>query len=77
MQADIENEVLHISALPDSLFARAKQIAEQTTSTLGPRALDLLHVAAAIELGTESFYSFDDRQRRLAKTLRLKLNRLA
>lgn len=74
-ELNLEAGAFRLVELPDGLFVRAREIAEQTTSTLGTRALDLLHVAAAIELGADSLYSFDDRQRRLAKKLRLKLNR--
>jgi predicted nucleic acid-binding protein len=63
-------------ALPESLFERAREIAERTTATLGTRTIDLLHVAAALEVGAEYLYSFDERQRKLARTLRLKLNAL-
>jgi hypothetical protein len=40
----------------------------------GTRTADLLHVAAALELGVDWLYSFDLQQRKLAQTLRLKLN---
>lgn len=63
-----------ISALPESLFARATRISEQTTGNLGTRAIDLLHVAAALEIRAEFLYSFDERQRKLARMVRLRLN---
>ncbi len=37
------------------------------TSDLGTRTLDILHLAAAMVLGADSFQTFDDRQRKLAK----------
>jgi len=37
------------------------------TPTLGTRTLDLLHVAAALELGCTDFLSFDNRQRQAAQ----------
>jgi len=33
-----------------------------------------LHVAAALELGVDYLYSFDHHQRKLAQTVRLKVN---
>jgi hypothetical protein len=36
------------------------------TSGLGTRTLDILHLAAAIVLGADSFQTFDDRQKKLA-----------
>jgi predicted nucleic acid-binding protein len=64
-------------ALPESLFEVARELSERTTETLGTRAVDLLHVAAALELGAEYLYSFDERQRKLARSVRLKLNAMA
>jgi predicted nucleic acid-binding protein len=42
--------------------------------TLGVRTLDSLHVACALELGAERFWTFDERQARLAKAVGLKTN---
>ncbi|MBI4374311.1 MAG: type II toxin-antitoxin system VapC family toxin [Deltaproteobacteria bacterium] len=40
---------------------------------IGSRSLDLLHVAAALELSCDSFLTYDDRQSRLAKAAGLKI----
>jgi predicted nucleic acid-binding protein len=40
---------------------------------LGIRTLDSLHVACALELNVKRFWSFDDRQRKLAKATGLDL----
>ncbi len=52
----------------------------QSSSVLGscpgklrPTA-DILHVAAALGLGVDYLYSFDEHQRKLAQTVRLKIN---
>jgi predicted nucleic acid-binding protein len=58
----------------DAFFERARQLSRQTTAKLGTRTADLLHVAAALELGADYFYSFDRQQRKLAQSVRLKLN---
>ena len=50
-KGDLRNRVLQFEGLPESMFVRAKQIAERTTASLGTRSLDLLHVACALELG--------------------------
>ena len=42
-------------------------LSDQHTPTLGTRMLDVLHVAIALLLKPEAFYSFDERQRRLAQ----------
>ena len=39
---------------------------------LGVRTLDSLHVACALELNAERFWTFDDRQLKLARTVGLK-----
>jgi len=61
-------------SLPQFVFQRARQLSLETTATLGNRASDILHVAAALELGAEGFYSFDERQRNLARSMGLRLN---
>ncbi len=48
------------------LLDRFRALSEKTQET-GCRTMDVLHVAAAIEIGAKVFVSFDDRQRRLAK----------
>jgi hypothetical protein len=39
------------------------------TSRFGVLALDILHVASAMVLGPDSFQTFDDRQKKLAKSV--------
>ncbi len=39
-------------------------LAKAHTPAIGTRTLDLLHIAAALELQADAFLSFDDRQRR-------------
>jgi predicted nucleic acid-binding protein len=63
-----------IRGFVDAFFERARQLSRQTTAKLGTRTADLLHVAAALELGADYFYSFDRQQRKLAQSVRLKLN---
>jgi predicted nucleic acid-binding protein len=70
----VREGVFQLRALLDTFFERARQISQQTTSRLGTRAADLLHVAAALELDADYLYSFDQQQRKLAQTVRLKLN---
>jgi predicted nucleic acid-binding protein len=50
---------------PD-LYQTAENLSEAHTSNLGVRTLDLLHVAAALNLGAHTFLSFDVRQFALA-----------
>jgi predicted nucleic acid-binding protein len=76
LEADIESGVLQLQPLPQSAFARAIAMAQSLTPSIGVRAADLLHVAAAIELGAKSLYTFDRKQHRTAQAAGLKVNPL-
>jgi predicted nucleic acid-binding protein len=73
-EIDLRDGVFLVRNLADSILERARQLSSQTTAKLGTRSADLLHVAAAIELGADCIFTFDQHQRKLAQTLRLKLN---
>jgi predicted nucleic acid-binding protein len=73
-ERDMRDGILQLRGLTDLVFERARQLSRQTTAKLGTRTADLLHVAAALELGADYLYSFDQQQRKLAQTLHLKLN---
>jgi len=73
-ERDLRDRVFQLTGLADSFLERARQLSRQSTSKLGTRTVDLLHVAAALELGADCLYTFDQHQRKLAQTLRLKLN---
>jgi predicted nucleic acid-binding protein len=73
-EKDLGDGVFEIRATSDLIVERARQLSRQTTSKLGTRTADLLHVAAALELGADYLYSFDQQQRKLAQTVHLKLN---
>lgn len=57
--------------LPDPIWDRGIDLARQHVPTLGIRTLDTLHVASALELGARQFWTFDDRQARLADAVGL------
>jgi predicted nucleic acid-binding protein len=73
-EKDLRDGVLQLRPLPEHAFDRARQLSRQTTTRLGTRTADLLHVAAALELGVDTLYSFDKQQRKLARAVRLKIN---
>ena len=73
-EKDLHDGVFQLRGLPDHTFERARELSRQTTAKLGTRTADLVHVAAALELGAEYLFSFDKRQRKLAQAVRLKLN---
>lgn len=55
-------------------FERAKGLSLAHTKTTKSRSLDILHVACAMDLGLRDFWSFDDRQRKLAGLAGLRVN---
>lgn len=58
--------------VPESLFDLSTRLARRHAAKLGLRTLDTLHVAAALELKAERFWTFDDRQKKLARAVGLK-----
>ena len=59
--------------LPETAFETCVKLARRYGARLGVRALDSLHVASALELGADTFWTFDQRQAALAKAAGLKL----
>jgi predicted nucleic acid-binding protein len=58
--------------LPDRAFEVCAQLAHRHAARLGVRTLDTLHVASALELKAEHFWTFDARQEKLALAVGLK-----
>jgi predicted nucleic acid-binding protein len=56
-----------------SALRRAAELSREHTPELGCRTLDVLHVACALELGLAGFFSFDARQRGLARSVGLRV----
>lgn len=57
--------------MPESAYERSVELARRYGPQFGTRTLDTLHVACALELGAREFWTFDERQKRLAKTVGL------
>jgi predicted nucleic acid-binding protein len=53
--------------LPERTWETSVVLARKHGPTLGVRTLDSLHVACALELKAQKFWTFDDRQARLAE----------
>jgi predicted nucleic acid-binding protein len=71
---DLANGIFTITPVPASaLFAKSIELANRHSANLGTRSLDLMHVAAALLLKAETFFSFDERQRKAAKAEGLKV----
>jgi predicted nucleic acid-binding protein len=58
--------------LPDRAFEACAELARRHAARLGVRTLDTLHVASAMELKAEHFWTFDDGQAKLAASVGLK-----
>jgi predicted nucleic acid-binding protein len=58
--------------LPDRAFEVCAELAHRYGARLGVRTLDTLHVASALELKAEHFWTFDDRQAKLAASVGLR-----
>jgi len=54
-------------------YSEAEALSAAHSKTLGTRGFDVLHVAAAIALGTKNFLTFDARQKSLAVKAGLKV----
>ena len=70
VQADLQRDLgsglwLNID-LPESVWDTCVELARRHGSRLGMRTLDSLHVAAALELAAKAFWTFDERQAKLA-----------
>lgn len=60
--------------LPQAAFERSIDLARRYGPALGVRTLDSLHVACALELGADKFWTFDERQAKLAQGVGLDTN---
>jgi predicted nucleic acid-binding protein len=60
-------------AMPEDAFEVCADLGRRYGSRLGVRTLDSLHVACALLLKAEQFWTFDERQGKLAKAVGLKL----
>ena len=60
------------TSLPDRAFEVCAQLAHKHAARLGVRTLDTLHVASALELKAGHFWTFDERQGKLAAAAGLK-----
>jgi len=76
LEADIQSGIFQLHSMPQSAFTRAKALAGTITASIGVRTYDVLHVAAALELGAHTLYTFDRKQREAAQAAGLKVNPL-
>ncbi len=60
--------------LPDGVWEASILLAQRFGTMLGVRTLDSLHVACALELRADKFWTFDERQEKLAEAVGLDTN---
>jgi predicted nucleic acid-binding protein len=58
-------------SLPEGAWVTSISLAQKYGPSLGVRTLDSLHVACALELKAQRFWTFDERQTRLAEAVGL------
>ena len=58
--------------MPEGAFELCADLARRYGPKFGMRTLDTLHVACALELKAERFWTFDERQAKLAKAVGLR-----
>lgn len=70
---DLELGVWEREDLPAQTWQRARELSRRHATALGTRALDTIHVASALLLGAQDFYTFDRDQTRLARAAGLRV----
>jgi predicted nucleic acid-binding protein len=72
LQHDLAAGLWEQVAFPEDALARCANLGRHHGPNLGVRTLDTLHVACALELKAERFWTFDERQAKLARAEGLK-----
>jgi predicted nucleic acid-binding protein len=71
--SDEAEGVFRADVIPEGAFDLCADLARRHGHTLAMRTLDSLHVACALELKADRFWTFDERQAKLAKAEGLKI----
>lgn len=72
LETDLSSGLWVRMEFPEGAFALCTDLVRRYGSKLGVRTLDSLHVASALGLKADQFWTFDDRQANLAKAAGLK-----
>jgi predicted nucleic acid-binding protein len=70
--SDMTAGVFREDVVPEKAFELCAVLARKHGAQLAMRTLDSLHVACALELNVEQFWTYDERQRKLGKAQGLK-----
>ena len=74
LEQDTKSGVWHEAPIPENAFDVCCELARQHGHKLNMRTLDSLHVACALELKADRFWTFDERQAKLARAKGLKIS---
>jgi len=70
-ESDLTKGVWIGAVMPDLVWNTSIDLARRYSAKMGVRTLDTLHVASALELKAEQFWTFDERQAKLADAVGL------
>jgi predicted nucleic acid-binding protein len=73
LQDDCVTRIWQTISVPETALELCADLGRRYGPKLGVRTLDSLHVACALEFNTKQFWTFDERQRKLAKAAGLDL----
>lgn len=73
-ELDCSSGTMQRTEFPESVWNTTIDLARRYGPTLGIRTLDSLHVACALELRADKFWTFDERQAKLAEAVGLDTN---
>ncbi|WP_114209774.1 type II toxin-antitoxin system VapC family toxin [Acidisarcina polymorpha] len=71
---DCTDFIWEIVKLPVGTFQGGIALARTQVASYGTRSFDTLHIASAFELGSIEFWTFDERQAKMAKALGLQVS---
>jgi predicted nucleic acid-binding protein len=73
LEQHVNAGVFQLRPVPNEAWQTAIRLSRQYTARLGTRTLDVLHVALALSLQPDVFFTFDRRQWKLAKAVGLRV----
>lgn len=73
LEQHVNAGVFQLRPVPSEAWQTAIRLSRQYTARLGTRTLDVLHVALALSLQPDVFFTFDRRQWKLAKAVGLRV----
>jgi len=73
LEQHVNAGIFQLRPVPSEAWQTAIRLSRQYTAKLGTRKLDVLHVALALGLQPDVFFTFDRRQWRLAKAVGLRV----